>query len=145
MLEIQWAAPLNFPLMWQWFFTFPSPMSFFHISNTCYLIEIVLLLRSWSNLCWNVFHYFFTVLVLFKKCFNNFISSIFISVKNNWFTKFIININKFISKTTRKVILIFFLSKNLYNFQLWLWFLILIDKVHLLSQLIQLCNSLHTL
>ena len=54
------------------------------------------------------FHYFFTVLVLFKNCFNKFIISIFTSKIKYWLDKFIINTNKFVSKTTRNVILIFF-------------------------------------
>ena len=66
------------------------------------------------------FHYVFTVSILFKNCFNKFISSIFTSKNNYWFTKFIINPNKFVGKTTRKVILIFFLSKNLHNVQRFL-------------------------
>ena len=54
------------------------------------------------------FHYFFIVFIGFIDCFNKFRSSIFTSVKNHWFTKSIINTNKFVSKTTRNVILIFF-------------------------------------
>ena len=54
------------------------------------------------------FHYFFTEFILLKDCFNKFVSSIFTSKNNNRFTKFIINTNRFVSKTTRNVILIFF-------------------------------------
>ena len=54
------------------------------------------------------FHYFFTILILFKNCFNKFVSSIFTSKNNYWLSKFIINTNKLVSKTTRNVILIFF-------------------------------------
>ena len=61
------------------------------------------------------FHDLFTVFIRFKNCLNKFISSIFTSVKNNWFSKFIINTNKFVSKTTW-----YFLSKNLDKFQPWL-------------------------
>ena len=50
-------------------------------------------------------------------CFNKFISSIFTSKNNNWLSKPIINANNFVSKTTRNVILIFFLCKNLHSFQ----------------------------
>ena len=55
-----------------------------------------------------LFHYFFTVFILFKNCFNKFISSIFTSKNNYWLVKFIINTNKFISKATRNAILINF-------------------------------------
>ena len=54
------------------------------------------------------FLYFFIVLKLFKNRFNKFLSSIFTSKNNDWLSKFIINTNKFVSKTTRNVILIFF-------------------------------------
>ena len=54
------------------------------------------------------FHYFFTILILLKNCFNKFTSSIFTSKNSYWFGKFIINTNKLVSKTTRNVILIFF-------------------------------------
>ena len=40
------------------------------------------------------FRYFFTILILFKNCFNKFISSIFTSKNNYWLGKFIINTNK---------------------------------------------------
>ena len=63
-----------------------------------------------------VFHYFFTVFTLFKNCFNKFIWSIFTSVKNTWLTKFLINTNKFVSKTARNVILIFFWARSLITF-----------------------------
>ena len=53
------------------------------------------------------FHYFFTVLILLKKCFNKFKSSILTSKNNYWLGKFIINTNKFVSKNTRNMILIF--------------------------------------
>ena len=54
------------------------------------------------------FHYFFTVFKLFKNRFNKFISSIFTSENNYWLRKFLINTKKFVCKTTRNVILIFF-------------------------------------
>ena len=63
--------------------------------------------------------FLFTVSILFKNCFNKLTSSIFTSKNNNWFTEFIINTNKFVSKTTTNVILISFLSKKLHNFQLF--------------------------
>ena len=53
------------------------------------------------------FHYFFLVLKFIKNCFNKFVSSIFAFVTNYWLSKFIINTNKFVSKTTGNVISIF--------------------------------------
>ena len=54
------------------------------------------------------FHYLFTVFKLFKNCFHKFITSIFTSKNNYLLSKLIINTNKFLSKTTRSVILVFF-------------------------------------
>ena len=110
MLQFQWAAPLNFPVMWQWslafyhhhhwVFTYPAHVTrlklfFFFFSHDQILVK-------------KFFHYFFTVFILFKNCFNKFRSCIFTSKNNYWFTKFIINTNKFVSKTTRNIILVFF-------------------------------------
>ena len=108
MLQLQWAVPLNFPVMWQWSLTFLSSFSMSFSHPTRYLTKIVLLLHSWSNFCWSVFCHFFALFILPKNCFNKFISSIYISKNNYWISKFIINTNKFVSKTTRNVILIFF-------------------------------------
>ena len=66
------------------------------------------------------FYYLFTTLILLRNCFNKFISTIFTSKINNWLTKSIINTNNFLSKTTRNVILIFFLCKNLHKLQRFL-------------------------
>ena len=63
------------------------------------------------------FHYFFTILILIKNCFNKFISSTFGSKSNYWLGKCIIDTDKIESKTARNVILKFFLSKNFHNFQ----------------------------
>ena len=63
-------------------------------------------------------HYFLTILILFKNCFNKFISSIFISKNNYWLSKFIINTNKFVSKTTRNVVLMFFWVKPFIAFNI---------------------------
>ena len=113
-LQLQWAASLNFPVTWQRSLTFHLQWAF-HKFNKCYLIEIVVLLfYSFSFMIKFVkmfFHYFLAVFIFFKNFFNKFISSIFTSVSNNWLTKFIINTNKFISKTTRNVNLIFFEQK----------------------------------
>ena len=54
------------------------------------------------------FYCFLTVTKLFKDRLNKTTSCIFIPVKNNWLSKFIIDTNKFISKTARNVMLIFF-------------------------------------
>ena len=61
-------------------------------------------------------HYSFTILTLFKNCFNKFISSIFISKSNYWLGKFIINTNKFVNKTTWNVIFILFWVRSLISF-----------------------------
>ena len=63
-------------------------------------------------------HYFFMVFILFKNCFNKFISSVFTLKNNSWLVKSIITANNFVSKTTKNVFLILFLSKNLHKFQL---------------------------
>ena len=63
-----------------------------------------------------LFHYFYTILILFKNCFNKFISSIFTSKNNYWLGRFIINTNKFVSKTTRNVILILFWARTFITF-----------------------------
>ena len=122
MLQLQWAAPLNFPVTWQWSltFSFPSLMSFSQIQQT--LLE------------WNC--YFFTVFKLFKSRFNKFISSVFVSKNNYWLSKFIINTNKFVRKTTRNVILVFLWARTFITFNTlyitlkisitfkWNWYLI---------------------
>ena len=64
------------------------------------------------------FHYFLTVFILFKNCFNKFISSVFIS-KNNGLTKSIINTKKLVSKTTLNVILIFFWVRVFITFNIF--------------------------
>ena len=81
------------------------------------------------------FHYFFTILILFKNRFNQFISSIFTSKNNYWFGKFTTNTKKFVSETTRNVILIFYWVEpfiTFYVFQItfkiginfkWKWYL----------------------
>ena len=64
------------------------------------------------------FLYFFIVLKLFKNRFNKFLSSIFTSKNNYWLSKFIINTNKFVSKTTRNVVLMFFWVKPFIAFNI---------------------------
>ena len=70
------------------------------------------------------FYYFFSVVILFKNCFNKFRSSIFTSKNNYWVGKFIINSNKLVSKTTRNVIINFstfkIILKVSINFK-WNW------------------------
>ena len=67
------------------------------------------------------FHYFlqywYSTNNTIKNCFNEFKSIPLTFENKNWFTKFIINTNKFVSKTTRNAILIFFLSKSFQNCQ----------------------------
>ena len=61
-------------------------------------------------------HYLFTILILFKNCFNKLINSILTSKNNYCLSKFIINTNKFVSKTTMNVILIFFWVRTFITF-----------------------------
>ena len=95
-------------------------ISYFFIFNEFSQIQQMLL--DWN--CYDhgfvemCFHYFFTVFVLFKNCFNKFLTSIFTSVNGNWFTKFIIDPNKFVSKTTRNVTLIFFWARTFITFKI---------------------------
>ena len=63
------------------------------------------------------FHYFFTILILFKNCFNKFVSSIFASKDNYLLSKFIINTKQVCKQNNKKRYLDIFLSKNLHNFQ----------------------------
>ena len=60
------------------------------------------------------FNYLFTVIILFKNSFDKFSGSIFTSIKNSWFSKFIINANKFIGNTARNVILIFVCVRTIF-------------------------------
>ena len=62
------------------------------------------------------FQVFFTVLILSKNYLNKFISSIFTSKNNSWLSKTIINATKFVSKTTRNVILIYFCVRTSITF-----------------------------
>ena len=62
------------------------------------------------------FHYFLTVFILLKNRFYKFISNIVTSKNNYWLGKFIINTNKFLRKTARNVILIFFWVKDFITF-----------------------------
>ena len=95
-LQLQWGAPLNFLVIWQWSLTFSLDHQFvFHRSNTRYLIGIFLHLLSHNEIFVKMFfHYIFTAIILFKNCFNKF-KSTFNSIKNNWLAKFIITTNKF--------------------------------------------------
>ena len=119
MLQLQWAAPLNLSVMWQWsltIFTATINEFFTNLANVTRLKLFFFFIHD-QGFVKVFFHYFFTILILFKNHFNKFISSIFISKNNCWLSKFIINKIKLVSKTTRNVILIFFLNKNLRNFQ----------------------------
>ena len=62
------------------------------------------------------FHYFLTVFILLKNCFNKFKSSVFTSKNKYWSSKFINNANNVVRKTTRNVILMFFLVEPFITF-----------------------------
>ena len=55
-----------------------------------------------------IFYHIFTIILLFKNCFNKYIDCIFTSVKNSWFAKSIINTYNFVSKPARNMFLILF-------------------------------------
>ena len=120
MLQLQWAEPLTFLVMWQWSLTFSSSllMSFSQIQQVLLDWIILLLFHLWSSQIFvkMFIHFFFTILINFKNCFNKFINSIFTSKKNYLLDKFIITTKKFVSKTTRNVILIFFWERTFTTF-----------------------------
>ena len=114
MLQLQWAAPLNLPVMWQWSLTFSSllSMSFLHIQQ---------MLLDWNCSSFFThdqifvkmfFHYFFTIPILYENFFSKLISSFSTSINNYWLDKSIINTKKLVSKTARNVILILFLVRT---------------------------------
>ena len=78
------------------FFTYPTFVT---------RLELFFLFTHYQIFVKMFFQYFFTILILFKNCFNKLISSIFTNYRLD---KFIINTNKLVSKTTRNVILLFF-------------------------------------
>ena len=106
--QLQWAAPLYLPLIWQWSLTFSSSYPTYP--------HILFLFQSWSIFVKMLLRYFFTVFILFKNCFNLYSSRISTFINNNWFTKFIINTNKLVRKTPRNVFLIFFGVKTFIAF-----------------------------
>ena len=55
-----------------------------------------------------LFDHFFEIIIPFKNDFNKSVNCNYIPVKNNWFTKYIINTNNFLGKAARNVFLIFF-------------------------------------
>ena len=113
-LQLRWAAPLNFVTMISYFFLFNE---FFTYPTYVTWLKLLFFFFSHDQIFVEMFFsYFFIVFILFKNCFNKFVSIIFTSVKNNWFTKSIISTNKFVSKITRNVILICFWAKTLTNF-----------------------------
>ena len=59
------------------------------------------------------YYYYFAIIILFKNCLNKFTDLIFTSVKKNWLTKSIINSKNFVSKTTRNMILTFFVIQSI--------------------------------
>ena len=118
MFQPQWAAPLNFPVTWPWPYTFSSSSSISFFTNPANVTRLKLFFFFTHDQIFVkvLFHYFFTILILFKNHFNEFISSIFTSRKNYWVSKFIINTNKLVSKTTKNVILIFLWVKTFITF-----------------------------
>ena len=64
-----------------------------------------------------IFSLLSTVFKLFKNCFNKLITSVFTSTSNYCLSKFLINTNKFLSKTTRNVIFIFFWVRTFTTFK----------------------------
>ena len=57
MLQLQWSAPLNFPVMWQWSLILSSSflMSSSQIQQVLLNWIFFLLLQSCWSFCWNVF------------------------------------------------------------------------------------------
>ena len=91
--------------------------NFFTNPTTATWLKLLLLFFTHDQIFIKVFFcYFFTILIIHKNSFNKLISCIFTSRNNNWLTKYIININNFVSKTTRNVILIFFCVRTFINF-----------------------------
>ena len=114
-LKVYVTTPMRCPSKFSSYVTIISNFSIVIINNFCTYITTVTLLKKkllffihYEIFIKMFFHYFSTIFILFKNCSNKFISCIFISINNNQLTKFIINTNNFISKTTRNVILIFF-------------------------------------
>ena len=135
MLQLQWVAPLSLSVTWQQSLTFSSPwsMSLSHIQqilldwNCCSSSLMIKFLLKCSFIT--------SMLIFLKNCFNKFISSNFTCKNNYWFSKFIINTNKFVNKTTSNVISIFswvrafiifdtlqITLKTIINFK-WNWYL----------------------
>ena len=114
------AAPMSSTSL---FSCFMAMISYFFIFNEFFTYpayvtrsKIFLLFSHDQMFVKMVFHYFFTVFVLFKNCLNKSISSISTFINNNWFNKFITYTNKLVRKTARNVILIFFCVKTFIAF-----------------------------
>ena len=110
MLQLQWAAPLfpSYVTMISNFFLIMIN-NFFTNPITVTLLKQMFFLFTHDQIVLKVFfHYCFAVIILFKNCFNKFISCIFASISKNWLSKSIINTNNFVRKTTRNMIMIFF-------------------------------------
>ena len=82
---------------------------FFTNPTSITLLKLIFFFFSYDQIFVEMFfHHFFAVLIILKNCFNKFIGCIFAYKNNNWLIKLIIDVNNFVSKTTRNVILIFF-------------------------------------
>ena len=119
MLQLQWAAPLNLPITWQLslnFFIVMINKFFTNPSSVAWLI-LVFLFVTYDQIFVKVFfHYFFTVFILFKNCFNKVISSVFTPKNKNRLTKSIMSGNNFVSKTARNMIMVIFWVRTFINF-----------------------------
>ena len=72
-------------------------------------LELIFFFFSYDQIFVKIFfYYFFTIAILFKNCFNKFISSIFTPKNNNRLPKSIIKTNNFVSKITRNMTMGFF-------------------------------------
>ena len=106
-LHLQLPEPLYFPVIWSLSLTLLSPATknLLHIQHLLLDVKFLLSSTDMTRFLWKCFFYhFFTTFIFFKNCFNKFIDCIFSSVKNKWFTKFIINTYNFASKTARSVL-----------------------------------------
>ena len=108
----------NLSVTWKRSLTFLSPWSITFFTNPRSVTWLILVFFfSYGQIYVKVFfHYFFTVLILFKNCFNKFISSVFTPKNSNRLTKSIISTNNFVSKTTRNMAMVFFWVRTFINF-----------------------------
>ena len=115
MLQLQWAAPLNYVTQVSKFFVVMINEFFPHPTNIAWL-KLFFFFTHGPIFVKMSIDYFFTILILFKSCFNKFVSSICNFKNNNWFTKSIINTNKLVSKTRKNAIFILFWIRSFITF-----------------------------